>query len=138
MLVMGVLCCPDALTAKVMVLYGVLQDGGVSANEFIAASDKDFPPTFELLCKLSTVALFEWVNEIDNFESPFSDNHEKLVDCIDDFRDDVFLEYIFGNESELGYEAFNAKCMEKGANYIFDMTQMRAKVFEQAGVAYRL
>lgn len=134
--VMGVLCCPDPPNVKAFSLYNVLQDGGIQENEFIAAGDKDFPPTWNLLVKLSTVHLFEWCKTIDDYDGPFTeDQQQSLVDCVDDHLDD-FLDIVFGDEAKLSYKDFITKSIEKKANYIYDINSMRASVFTFAKVPY--
>lgn len=50
---LGLLLCASEgkdMHDKIKVLFGLLQDGGISAHTFISAADKDYPPIFEKLC----------------------------------------------------------------------------------------
>lgn len=110
---MGVMCCPDPPNVKALTLYNVLQEGGIQENEFIAATDKDFPPTWELLCKLSTVHLFQWCQDIDDYEGKFTAKHKELLaDCYED-QLESYLDAVFGNKSRLSYKEFISKTIEK-------------------------
>ena len=55
---LGLLLCASEkkdLEDKAKVLYGLLQEGGITKHNFISAADKDFAPVFEKLCRLATV-----------------------------------------------------------------------------------
>jgi hypothetical protein len=46
----GLLLCSGKPQDKAEVFYGVLQEGGIEAHEFICATDKDFVPVIKKMC----------------------------------------------------------------------------------------
>jgi len=47
-------------TDKAMILYKILQAGGVAENTWIASDDKDFEPVWAALCKLATSKIMKF------------------------------------------------------------------------------
>jgi len=72
---LGLLLCASEskdFSDKAEVFYGLLQEGGLSKHTYIAASDKDFKPVIEKLCRLATVELFDFAREFAGIECPYS------------------------------------------------------------------
>ena len=133
---MAVIHCGGTAKEKAEVLYGILQDGGLSAHTFITAGDKDMAPVFEKICLLSTVHLFNWAEDLNNDECPFIDNFDALKSCHEDLREDVFLEAIYGADNKLDNEVWLKNIVEK-AKWIFAAKEVRKQVFKQAEVSYK-
>ena len=130
----GLLLCSGDTKQKAEVFYGVLQEGGLAAHKFISARDKDLPPTFEKLCLLSTVHLFEFARDFNGIECPYSDEDlRKLKDAHSVVLDEKFLDVVYGPQSKLDNEPF-LQGVEKKAAWVFDPKQLRMRVFEVAGV----
>lgn len=76
MICLGLLLCASErkdFSDKAEVFYGLLQEGGITKHTFISASDKDFPPVFEKMCRLATVELFDFAREFAGIECPYSE-----------------------------------------------------------------
>lgn len=105
MICLGLLLCasePKDLSDKAKVFYGLLQEGGISKHTFISASDKDFPPVFEKLCRLATVELFDFAHEFAGVECPYSkEDLTKLAEAHEHLREEKLLEEIYGSNSKL-------------------------------------
>ena len=103
LLCMGILHCVEKKKGtKAIALFNLLQEGGVEANEFITAGDKDIEPNFKKFCLLSTVHIFNWMEQFADFDCPLKDDYEKITEAIPDFREDVWLDAIYGTNSKLG------------------------------------
>jgi len=133
----GVLYCAGSPKEKAEVLYGILQDGGLSAHTFISATDKDLPDAFQKMCLLCTVHLFEWAEEFTGFEGPFKDNYDALRAVHEDLREDKFLDDIYGTEGKLNNDEWMKNICDK-AKYIFSAKELRKLVFKEAQVEYKM
>lgn len=134
----GIILCGGTPKEKAEVFYGVLQEGGLSAHTFISAADKDLPPTFEKMCLLSTVHLFEFAKEFTGIDCPFEDDYDKLREAHEDLREDRFLDEVYGQaQSKLDNEPWLKAITEK-SKWIFNSKDLRKAVFEQAGVTYKM
>jgi hypothetical protein len=134
---MGLIHCGGSPREKAEYLYNLLQDGGLSAHTFISAADKDLEPTFEKICLLATVHLFEWAEEFNSFEGPFKDNYDTLSGAHEDLREDVFLEAIYGNENKLDNDVWLKNITDK-AKWVFTAKEVRKQVFKQVNLTYQV
>lgn len=137
LLCMGIISCGGTPKEKAEVFYGILQEGGLQAHTHISASDKDIEPTFKKMGSLCTVDLFKWANEFTGVECPFDDSADSLVSCLEDLREDIFLEAIYGQETKLDNEVWLKKICESG-KWIFNSKDLRKAIFKQAEVQYKL
>jgi len=133
----GVILCAGTPKEKAEVFYGILQDGGLAAHTFISAADKDLPPTFEKMCLLATVHLFEFARDFTNIDCTFEDNFDKLREAHEDLREDRFLDEVYGeSQSKLDNEPW-LEAVTKKAKWVFNSKDLRKAVFEQAKVEYK-
>lgn len=112
-----------------------MQEGEFEGHDYIGANDKDFILAFKHLCSLCTLHIFEWMQQIDGHENPYSEDQVKsLVGFIDAFLEDEggWKDQVFGYESKLSLADFCKNVCQPDAAYIFDMAQMRQKVLEKA------
>ena len=54
----GLLNCVGKPEDKAKWFYGVLQEGGLDAHQFISATDKDLNPIFDKICGFASFELF--------------------------------------------------------------------------------
>ena len=129
----GLLLCGGSPQQKAEEFYNVLQDGGLAAHKFIAASDKDLHPIFEKMCHLATVDLFVFARDFADLDNKYEDNMEALAKAHEDVREDMFLDEVYGNQARLDNEPW-LKAVSTKSNWIFNSKQLRAKVLEAGGV----
>ena len=125
---------------KAKALYCILQDGGLTAHEQISATDKDLEPVFQKLCKLVTVDLFVLANANGGVSLIYNDEEgNKLVkkQSIEELREDIWLEEVYGAQSRLTNDAWLAKVADKKASWIFEPKALRTKLFEMAKISPR-
>ena len=95
---MGLMHCQGKPQEKAEELYNVLQEGGLAAHTFITSSDKDLPPIFEKFCSLTTIDLFEIMEETTGINSDYSKEElTQLRNAHEQVREDVFLDDVFGH-----------------------------------------
>ena len=130
--IFGLLHCVGSKQEKAVQLFGILQEGGVEKHTHISASDKDLEDVFRKFCAFATNDLFKLATDHSAVECPFSaDDQKKIADQITDFRENVFLEDIYGAESRLTTEAWLAKVVET-ANYVFSAEKLRVRLCQEA------
>lgn len=119
------------------VLFNLLQEGGRTKHENIAAEDKDFEPFMKKICKFATTDLFAFANDIVSIECPFASDLDKIEAVIEneDYEDPetpagCFLDEVFGDESLLDYKTWAEKCCNgKKMGWIFNARDLRARIF---------
>ena len=130
----GLMHCGGLNRNKAIGLYGVLQEGGIDAHEFIAAGDKDLNPVFEKICAMACWDVFTAGAQIGGIDTIYSDSDiESLKNEIEAFREDVFLEDVFGVQSRLANEEW-LEAVSKKAVWIFNAATIRKKLFELASL----
>ena len=100
---------------KARVLYNLLQEGGFDVHKQISATDKDIIPVFKKLCQLATVEIFELSNAFGDVDTVYNEVEcEDLVsdDNLEQLREDIWLEFIFGAQSRLENEIWLQKVIE--------------------------
>jgi hypothetical protein len=133
----GVILCSGSHREKAEVFYGILQDGGLAAHTFISAADKDLPPTFEKMCLLATVHLFEFARDFTGLDCPFEDHFDALRAAHEDLREDRFLDEVYGeSQSKLDNEVWLEACTKK-SKWIFNSKDLRKAVFESIKLDYK-
>ena len=86
---MGLLHSEGSGHEKAWVLYGMLQDGGVDAQQNISASDKDYVKVMDTLFSMSTSSLFKVISAVSTIEHGASeDDLEALDGSFEGFRED--------------------------------------------------
>ena len=133
-------CISKKPAPKAKALYELLQDGGLEAHEQISATDKDIIPVFLKLCKLVTVDIFVLANQHGGVSNIYNESETaKLVNNnnIDELREDVWLEAVFGVQSRLPNEDWLTKVQQKDGKWIYDPKELRVKLFEQASIKAR-
>ena len=118
----GLLNCAGKNEDKARWFYGVLQEGGLDAHQFISATDKDLNPIFEKMCGLASWELFTIADQTGSVDSIYDDSQCNLLqEKVEDLREDHLLEDIFGVNSRME----NADWLEsvaKKANWVFSTT----------------
>lgn len=100
LLLYGILHCQDVrkLTNKSTALYELLQEGGFSHHNFIAAADKDLPKVFAKLCHLVTLDLFDFSPVKVKYDH---DEREQLAQAVDSVLENQWLEDMYGVKAKL-------------------------------------
>jgi len=115
-----------------------LQEGGLSAHEQITATDKDFKPAFERLCRLATKNIFKLAHAFGEDVADFYEDAdvENMLsnDNIEVLIEDVFLEHVYGAKSRLPNEEWLEKVGSKEGKWIYCAEEFRNKLMETAGV----
>ena len=130
--------CQGKKDRKAVALYNILQDGGLEKHDQITATDKDFRPNFERLCRLATRDVFNAAHTLNGAEKYYDDATVDTMlseDNIEALIEDVFLEHVYGAKSRLPNDEWLAKVGSKEGKWIFDASLLREQVFKQAGVA---
>ena len=99
LLIWGLLYCKNSPSAKAKFFYDLLQDSGQSS---IAAEDKDFPITFNLMIDLSTKLVNTYEILVSKSQTP--EYNEKYLETLDSIKDDIlemFIDQVFGHEAAL-------------------------------------
>ena len=139
MICLGLLLCASEskdFLDKAEVFYALLQEGGITKHTFISASDKDFPPVIEKLCRLATVELFEFAREFAGIECPYSEGDlTKLAEIHETIREEKLLEDVYGNASKLDNKEW-LEAVSKNGKWILNSKTLRQEVFKHAKVAY--
>jgi len=93
-------------------------------------------PVVQKLCELVTKDLYTEFAKIAGLEQRYDeDDLEKLnSDTITAFKEDVYLDDVFGNNSRLEYAAWSKESTTK-ALYMFNTKALRNKLLEHAGLA---
>ena len=123
----ALLHCQGSNDSKAVAFYEILQEGGLSAHEQISASDKDFAPAFERICKFVSEDVIKFSVDLMGAESLYSqDEIAKLVnpELIEILREDVWLDQVYGNTSRVHNEEW-LKAVAKTASWIFKPAECR-------------
>jgi hypothetical protein len=89
------------------------------------------------MCLLVTVQLFSFMKEFADIDTEYTDEEiTKLEEAHETFREDCFLDDVFGIQSRLDSAVFLQALMKK-APYLFNSALMRKKVFQIAEVPYK-
>lgn len=131
----GILHCQGKPADKAEQLYNVLQEGGKAEHAFISAGDKDMAPVFRKLCDFVSKDAFGEFPKIAAIPTAYSsDDIAKFDDdMIERFREDVYLEDVFGANSRMQYEEWLQASTSKGA-WLLSASSLRKKVLEAAGL----
>ena len=79
--------CGNVASDKAMILYKILQSGGVAENTWIASDDKDFEPVWETLCRLATSKIMKFHVELWEGKALYSEEeYEKMEAVVEDMR----------------------------------------------------
>lgn len=106
-------------------MFNLLQDGGVDQHEQISAKDKDIKPITDALCKLATTDLYDIAHDIAGVAKFYDDEDvEKITESFETFREDKWLDDIFGDRSRIPSKEFITK-VEKDTPYIFNPEEVR-------------
>ena len=92
------------------------------------------------MCHFATIDIFA-LAELTGVVNPriYSEDEEKALsggDLLESLREDGFLETVFGTQSRLSSDQWVQKVM-KEANYIFNASEMRKKIFNDANVTMK-
>ena len=131
--------CAGKPADKTRALYCILQDGGFEKHDQISAGDKDLIPVFQKLCELVTQDVFKYAIEHVGAGSIYSEDEvKKLVnkDIIEAIREDQWLEEVYGQNSRLDNALWVEKVTKK-AKWIYEPSEMRKKLFAEAGISIR-
>ena len=133
----ALLHCGGKLRDKAIAFYGVLQEGGIERHEFISAQDKDLNPIFLKIVGLCHWELFTAAAQVGGVDEIYTDEEKQtLEECVEAFREDVYLEDVFGVLSRKENEEWlDATC--KSTPWIFNSKELRKKIFESAGITER-
>jgi len=103
LILFGILHCQGQPADKAEQFYNVLQEGGKTAHDFIAASDKDLGPVFKKMCDFVGKDAFVEFASIAVIPTPYTSEDIELLgdDTIEKFREDVYLEDVYGANSRL-------------------------------------
>lgn len=132
--------CSGKMIDKTNAFFCILQEGGFEKHEQISAGDKDFIPVFDKLVRFATVDVFA-LAEATGSVSPkiYSEEEEQSLidgDLVEGLREDGFLETVFGSNSRVSSDAWVQKVLQE-ANYIFNCSEMRKRIFSEAKVSMR-
>ena len=127
---------------KATALYAILQEGGLEAHEQISAGDKDIIPVFSKLCNLVTVDVFTLANQHGGVSIIYNEGECKNLvdkDKLEELREDVWLEEVYGAQSRLPNQDWLNKVSEKKgkASWIYEPNNLRTKLFEMASIQQR-
>lgn len=92
-------------------------------------------PVLEKLCALATKDAFTEFVKIAGIEPKYDiEEIEKLnSDLVQTFKEDVYLDDVFGSNSRLEYAAWNKESVSK-ALYMFGTKSLRNKLLEHANL----
>ena len=124
---------------RAVVLYGILQDGGLEAHEEISAGDKDFIPVFNKMAKLVTKDIFNLTKRCGETDFSYSDSDIRKVldeENLEVIREEQWLDDVYGNQSRLTNERWLEK-VSKTANWFFSSNDFRRRIFSNAQVQYK-
>lgn len=99
----------------------------------ISAGDKDLKPTFKKMCELATTALFDFSNLKISYSA---DDRKELEDSFVLLLEDSWLEDMYGAASTLQNDAWVERIMKEG-KWVFDATEIRARLFAEAKIAVK-
>ena len=127
---------------KATALYTILQEGGLEAHEQISAGDKDIIPVFTKLCQFVTSDIFALANTNGGASNIYLEAECKQMvnkDKLEELREDVWLDEVYGAMSRLDNASWLAKVSAKTgkASWIFEPINLRAKVMEITGIEKR-
>eukprot|EP00352_Strombidinopsis_acuminata_P009300 CAMPEP_0176377028 /NCGR_PEP_ID=MMETSP0126-20121128/28597_1 /TAXON_ID=141414 ORGANISM="Strombidinopsis acuminatum, Strain SPMC142" /NCGR_SAMPLE_ID=MMETSP0126 /ASSEMBLY_ACC=CAM_ASM_000229 /LENGTH=252 /DNA_ID=CAMNT_0017738693 /DNA_START=25 /DNA_END=783 /DNA_ORIENTATION=- len=113
---------------KLKLFWAILQDGD---QDFIAASDKDYPPAIEALCHLATI--FEFKNSRDHAAVECGYNDEDFQAMEDAFETvlEAHLDELFDYSSKLEKHEW-LKIVGEKTPYVFSAALLREKVLAEA------
>ena len=127
---------------KATAFYEILQEGGLTAHEQISAGDKDMIPVFTKLCSLVTEDVFTWANQHGGVSVIYNEDECKSLinkDKLEELREDVWLDEVYGNNSRLPNQDWLNKVSDKKgkASWIYEPCNLRTKLFELASIQQR-
>lgn len=133
LMMFGLLHCQDRShpMEKAKGFYELLQEGGFERHQTISASDKDLAPAFAKMCKLVTTDVFNFSTVKCKYDE---DERISLEEASEPVLEDQLLDALYGFSSTLQNEVWLEKITKEG-KWVFDATQLRAKLFESAQVA---
>lgn len=117
-----------------------MQEGGLEAHKMISAGDKDLAPVFQKLCELVTIDIFSLTEAHGKASVIYNEAEcQKLVSdaTIEELREYVWLEEVFGAQSRLDNEDWLKKVADPKASWIFEPNKLREKIFEKASIVPR-
>jgi hypothetical protein len=111
----------------------VLQEGGKDVHDFITASDKDLDPVLEKICFLATKDAFTEFAKIAGIAQKYNDEDLMKLnnETIQTFKEDRYLDDVFGSNSRLEYAVWVKESVAK-ALYMFGTKSLRNKLLEHA------
>ena len=126
---------------KSRALYEILNGvNGLERHTTISAGDKDTLPNIAKLCELVTSSIFEFADSYGGVDQKYGeDERAKLMDkelINEEILESDWLETIFGTSSKLENEHWLRK-VSKDASWIFDASELRAKVLKASELDYR-
>ena len=107
----------------------------MDAHKWISASDKDIEPIFEKMCLFVTVDLFRLADELAGISNIYTEEEDKIRGAIEDVREDMFLEEVYGKNARLENAPW-LKTVSTKSKWIFDSRELRLKCFEAAGLEF--
>jgi len=137
--IFALLHCAGKPADKTRALYCILQDGGFEKHDQISAGDKDLIPMFQKLCELVTKDVFKFATEHVGAGSIYSEDEvKKLFDqgVVEVIREDMWLEEVYGSQSRLDNAVWVERVTKK-AKWIYEPSEMRKKLFAEAGIQIR-
>jgi hypothetical protein len=128
LLLWGVVLCGGKSAVKVKAFYDILQD---KSQDRISAEDKDFPKNFTLMIELATKLVNHYEAKMSGLDAERSDEIMWKLDQIrDTFAEEEFLDQVFGVNSNLKREEWEANVL-KCTKWIFDSNKVRAKIYDK-------
>ena len=136
--VWALLHCSGKPIDKTRAFFCILQEGGFEKHDQISAGDKDFIPVFDKVCAFATADVFGFAHEAGMLATPLysADEAKQLLDVCEILREDHWLEQVYGANSRLQSDDWVQK-VSTTANWIFNPSHMRHRLFELAQVAKR-
>ena len=133
LIMFGLLNCVDSKKpmAKAKGLYCILQDGGFEKHDQIAASDKDYVPTFTDIVNLAGKDLFAAAKVVDDVDQVFDESDVEAMDGVIQELSDDLLDDVYGNNSRLSNDDWLKAITTVGA-WIFNPTEIRKRLVEKA------
>lgn len=132
--VFGLLHCGGQPKDKATHFFAILQEGGVTKHQFISATDKDLEPIWNKVCGFATTELFTAAAQIGGIDEIYTKAEKaSLEEQVEAFREDVFLEEVYGVASRLETEEW-CEVIATKCNWCFNTVQIRKKMFELASI----
>ena len=130
--------CAGKPIDKADALFCVLQEGGFERHEWIAAGDKDFEPVFQKLSEFATRDVFKNAADAGFAQKDVYTQDEVsqlLGDAMETVREN-FLDEVYDVSAKLLAKEW-CKLTAKKSTWIFNSSQLRTKLFAEAGIAKR-